>query len=229
MARYELARLALREGDLDAAQRELDGLLSEYPDAIQPAVLRHRIAHQQGDGRLAFQFADLADRARRRLSSPFDADSERLIASRKRIGVKARWTEVESLVQMGELDRAVPVINQAAEVQWHPAGADVLAEVLFRDGDSEGALEQFRVIESRSGPAFPHLAHLGEHAGTTRQGEAAGGLDAGGALGSTLEFKDVHYKLSESYRKSGDRRMADVTWSERPDRGRRSGSARGVP
>ena len=210
MARYELARLSYREGDIDGARRELDPLLAEFPHAIQPAVLRHRIAHQQGDDRLAFQFADLADRARGRLPNPFDADSERLIAAHKKIGVKARWAEVETLVQKGELDLAVPIITQAAEVQWHPAGADVMAEVLLRSGDSHGALEQFQVIESRTGPAFPHLARLGDTLAEIGKNEAArAAWTRAVAIGSLLESKDVHYKLAESYRKAGDQQKAD--------------------
>jgi tetratricopeptide (TPR) repeat protein len=210
MARYELARLAYREGDMDGARRELDSLLAEYPDAIQPAVLRHRIAHRQGDGRLAFQTADQADRARRRLPNPFESDSERLIAAHKRLGVKAKWAEVEALVQTGELDRALPIITPAADVRWHPAGADVLAEIRFRGGDPAGALEQFQIIESRTGPVFPHLARLGDTWMAIGEHEKArAAWTRAVALGSVLETKDVHYKLAESYRKAGDTRRAD--------------------
>ena len=210
MARYELARLSYRDGDLDAARRELDPLRADYPDAIQPAVLRHRLAHHQGDGRLAFQTADLADRARLRLPGPFDADSERLIAAHKRLGVKARWAEVESLVQKQDLDRARPIIAEAAEVRWHPAGADVLAEILFRGGDSRGALEQFDIIEARTGPATPHLARLGDTLlaiGQTEKARTAWTRAVG--LASVLQSKDIHHKLAESFRKAGDTRSAD--------------------
>jgi tetratricopeptide (TPR) repeat protein len=205
MARYELARLHFRAGRLDEATRLLDPLLAEFPDAIQPATLRHRIAHQQGDGPAAYRYADLADRAARRLDNPFDHDATRLLDAHARLGPGGNWKAAEKLLRADRITDAERAVREGLAVRWHPVGADLLVEAAFQRGRPEEALRLAEEIVARDGPSAHHLARLGDAlAEVGRPADARAAWLRSVALGSHVETRDTHYRLAEAFEKAGD-------------------------
>jgi tetratricopeptide (TPR) repeat protein len=205
-ARYELARLQFRAGRLDDALRTLAPLLTEFPDAIQPATLRHRIAHQMGDRYGAFVFADRADRATRRLPNPFDADATRLIDTRSRLGIHGRNKEAERLLRNGRFADAEKLLRESLSVRWHPVSVDLLAEVAIGQSRKDEAIRLLEEVVARDGPTVHILARLGDAlAESGRIPEAQGAWRRSAALGGLVESRDTLYRLAESLERSGDR------------------------
>jgi tetratricopeptide (TPR) repeat protein len=204
-ARYELARLHFREGRIREAQVLVEPLLREFPDAIQPAALRHRIAHQQSDRRNAFFHADRSNRATRRLPNPFDADATRLIDAHGRLGLHGRWKEGESLLRAGKYADAEKLLRESLAVGWRSAGADLLAEVALDLERGEEALALLQDIVARDGPSAHNLGRLGDaFAETGRAADARDAWQHSAALGNLVESKDTLYRLAESHQKAGN-------------------------
>jgi tetratricopeptide (TPR) repeat protein len=203
MARYELARLHYREGRLSEALKVVEPLLGEFPDTIQPATLRHRIALQQGDPRAAVRFADLADRAARRLPNPFDPEVERLNTTHARLGPGGRWPEAVQLLGAGKFDEAERKAREGLAVRWHPSGVGVLWEVAFRRGRPAEALKHAEELINREGPLARHLGRLGDALGELgRREEAEKAWLRCAALAPPIEAKDAHFRLAEHYEKA---------------------------
>ena len=202
MARYELARLHFREGRLPDALKVVEPLLAEFPETIQPAVLRHRIAHQQGDQRTAARFADLADRAPRPLPNPFEPEVLRLNAAHAKLGPGGRWPEAVQLLGAGKFDEAERKAREGLAVRWHPTGVGILWEAAFRRDRAAEALRHAEDLLNRDGPLARHVGRAGDALGALgRQDEAVQAWLRCAALAPPIEAKDAHFRLSEHYEK----------------------------
>jgi tetratricopeptide (TPR) repeat protein len=198
-ARYELARLNLRSGQRSEAIAILDGLIAEYPDAVGPYLLRHRIEVETGSTRAA-EFADKSDRARGRLPNPFDRDWKRLDDAYHKTGIAAEIKECELLIANGKVAEAEKRLQAVLQVTWDPAISDLLAEVAFLRGRPTEAVRILQEIVDRAG-ASPHfLDRLGDawrEAGEADRAVAA--WQRAASLGIGAEIKNVHHKLGLNF------------------------------
>jgi tetratricopeptide (TPR) repeat protein len=198
-ARYELARLNDRAGDEAGALAILDRLTAEYPTAVHPHLLRHKIdaLHDRPSALVA---GDKAYRFQTRLPTPFDRDSERLEAAHHAIGVAHVQPEADALLAAGKWREAEPLLRAAIAEQWNPDLSDLLAEVEFSRGNPAGAAKLLAEAVDRAG-ASPHLLfRLGaayEEAGQPDQAIAA--WSRATTLGIGAEVKDSYYRLATAY------------------------------
>jgi tetratricopeptide (TPR) repeat protein len=198
-ARYELARLKERAGDEAGALAILDRLTAEYPTAVQPHLLRHRIdaLHNRPSALVA---GDKAYRFQTRLPTPFDRDAERLEAAHHAIGLAHVRPEADRLLAAGKWKEAEPLVRAAIAEQWNPDLSDLLAEVEFSRGNPAGAAKVLDEAVDRAG-ASPHLLfRLGaayEEAGQPDRAVAA--WSRATTLGIGAEVKDSYYRLATAY------------------------------
>ncbi len=202
-ARYELARLLVRDGHLEEAAAEGDRLAAEYPKALQPWLLRARIEVLRGDAKAEARFADRADHTLDRLPTPFDAQSQRLMDAFDRMGAEHEWRACRDLLTAGKVAEAEPRLRDALEAQWDPVGADLLAEAELQNGRPREAFFLLNEVVEKAGPTAYSLTRLGDAL------EAGGQIDAAVKtwlravdLGTPEELKDLHYRLSMHFDQS---------------------------
>jgi tetratricopeptide (TPR) repeat protein len=201
-ARYERARLLDGAGDETGALAIADRLAAEYPTAVQPHLLRHRIdlLHDRPSATVA---ADKANWFERRLPTPFDRDFERLDKLHDRIGLAGEFKELEQLIAAGKASAAEPRLRAALAKEWDPALVELLSEVEFLRGRPT---EAARLLEDE-------IARAGSSAFLfNRQGEAF--LDAGKPelaesawrratdLGVGAAVKNPYYRLATRYQQT---------------------------
>src|SRR5262249_22982830 len=127
-ARYEIARLLVREGKYDEAVAILDKLSNEHPKAVQPYLQRYRIEALR-DGPLALVYADKAALAKDVLPSPWNDDYARFEDLHNSLGAAGEWAACRELIGQGKISQAEPRLRRALELEWDPAGADLMAKV----------------------------------------------------------------------------------------------------
>jgi tetratricopeptide (TPR) repeat protein len=201
-ARYELARLRERAGDEAGALAIADQLSAEYPTAVQPHLLRHRIdlLHDRPSAGVA---ADRADRFERRLPTPFDRDFERLDKVHDGIGLAREIKDLEQLVNAGRPAAAEPRLRAALAAEWDPSLAELLSEVEFLNGRPA---EAARILEdeiAKAGSSAFLFNRLGEaylEAGKPESAEAA--WRKATALGVGAAVKNPYYRLATRYRQT---------------------------
>src|SRR5262245_6936377 len=205
-ARYEIARLLVHASKVSEAIPLLDQLSAEYPKAIQPYLLRHRIEVLR-DSPTAAVYADLAGRAPDVLPNPWDREYTRLEAVHERMGVAGEWKACEKLLASRKLDEVEPRLREALRLQWDPLGVDLLAKVELRRGRPEEAVRLLQEVNDRMGPSIHFLTRLGdewENAGQPNR--AAQAWTRAVQLGRAPNAKHLRYqhsKLAEYYEKSG--------------------------
>ena len=133
MARYELARLLVREGRADQAIPVLDALLGEYPDSYQLHYWRARAAGAVGDESTARREDDLAGRTQRPL--PTDLVAERLLAEADRFGLRRRVADARRLAEAaGGLPAAIRSLEAVLEIDRRPEVIRLLARWQIEGG-----------------------------------------------------------------------------------------------
>ncbi len=209
-ARYERARLLVRDGRASDAVPILDSLYAAHPQAIQPYLLRHRIdALQSWPG--AARFADLANRARGRLPTPFDKEWNRLEETYNRLGLTGEITAIEKQLASRDVAGAERKLRAVLATGWNPAATDLLAEVEAQRGRPAEAVRLLQEAVEREGPSSYLLERLGDaHERNGQLPQAVQTWTRATELGSGAGVKNLHLRLEEHYRKAGNDR--DARW-----------------
>jgi tetratricopeptide (TPR) repeat protein len=208
-ARFALARLHLGEGRHNEATALLDDLAREFPGAQQPPLLLHRIALAEQRLQAASAAADRQDAAREQLTSPIDAEFQRLQKVHEGTGLRRRWQESRELIDGGQGAAAEQLLRDILAERFDAFPADWLAEILFQRGQLDAAADiQLEIIE-RLGPAVEFLERLGDTQ------DALGEKDKARATwlrATQLSFgpplRDVHGKLAASLAAAGQEQLA---------------------
>jgi tetratricopeptide (TPR) repeat protein len=204
-ARYELARQSASRGFDDTALADTDKLIAEFPTAVQPPLLRHRIEVLR-DSPTAAIYADRADRFyHTRLPTPFDRDWERLENRFNSIGLAHEWRESRKLLEAGKIADAEKRVREALAIQWAPEGADLLAEIESRRVHPAEAVRLLQEIIDRAGPSALLLEGLGDayqDAGRPELAVAAWLRATELGIGATV--KPSFHKLALHFQTKGD-------------------------
>ena len=186
-ARYERARIWAHRGQPATSLQLVEPLLHEFPDTIQPAILRYQIAQHQQDRLAMFIYADRAERAKRRLPGPFDRESSRLMDAHARLGQHGRWQLASKLIPAGKYADAEAQLRAALAVGWHPIGADLLAEVALDLGRVDEAVRLLEEVVARDGPTAQGLRRLGD--ALAEAGRAGGSACRLAAIGICWRYR----------------------------------------
>jgi tetratricopeptide (TPR) repeat protein len=208
-ARYELARLKAKAGEPKAAIRILDQLATEFPNAVQPPLLRHRIEVLR-DSPTAAVYADRADRFfHTRLPTPFDRDWKRLDERYQSVGLHREWREADDLLQAGQPADAEKRARDALAFGWNPDGVDLLAEIESRKGQPAEAARLLQEIIDRAGPSAAVLDAIGDaYVGMGKPDLAVQAWVRAAELGIGASAKMPYHKLTTHYEKAGDQTAA---------------------
>jgi tetratricopeptide (TPR) repeat protein len=210
-ARYEVARLLVREGRPDEAIPILDRLAAQFPIAVHPPLLRHKIEALR-DGPAAVAYADLAGRLREsptdptviHLPNPFYRDWKRLEDAHNQAGSAKGLREAERWLATGDWRAAEPKVRAAFENDWDPTAADLLAEVEFQKDRPAEAVRLLQEAIDRAGPSAHLLARLGDAHLAARQSGAAEAVWARAALMEIdVSGKAASHRLATHLEKTG--------------------------
>ena len=208
-ARYELARLLLREGQRDQAAAMFIALAREFPAAQQPPQLLHRIALQAQRLSDAAEAADRQDAAGQRLPSPFDADVQRLLAVADQFGLRRMWHEASRLLEAGQTKAAEQLLRDALAARFDGSPADWLADALFQQGRMDEAVIVLEEVVQRQGPQVAYLERLGDTLDALgRPEEARAAWQRATQLSFGPPLRDVHGKLAASLAAAGQQPLA---------------------
>jgi tetratricopeptide (TPR) repeat protein len=168
-ARYELARLQARAGQLAEADAEARRLSEEFSAASDPVGLRYRLALARNDFPAADVLADQFARRPQPLRTPFYTEVEWVTETANGVG-RSRWYhDAEREMQAGRIANAEAGLRKLLAVGWAPEVADRLAEVLFATGRQREASEVLAEAVARGGPSFGRLWLLGQAYDATGQ------------------------------------------------------------
>lgn len=132
MARYERARLMIREGRVAEAVPLLDGLLEEFPESYQLHDWRRRAALATGDVKRVRYEGDLVERTRQPL--PTDLVAEMLLAEERRYGLRKRLDQARRLSGQAVGASAIELLVSVIETGPRPEaveGLRLLARLQF--------------------------------------------------------------------------------------------------
>jgi tetratricopeptide (TPR) repeat protein len=198
-ARYEIARLLVREGKPAEAVPILDRLAAKYPNAVQPPLLRHRIEVLAGSPQAA-AYADRSFRAPGRLPTPFDREFNRVEAIYFASGRPGQLRNAQSLLGRGDWQAAGAALRELLQEEWDPYVADSMAEAEFHLGRPAEAARLVREVVDRAGPSAYFLIRLGDEAAEAgRQPEAVEAWTRATRLGSPIEVKNTQNRLAMYY------------------------------
>lgn len=161
-ARLERARLALRRGDVDAAETLLRGLLAEHPDAIPVWALMVRLELARGDAAAVEAASVRFSRTRGRLPNPLDQEVDWLVGVDRRLGRRRLLAEGIEAATAGRLREAESALRASLAAGWSPEAADTLAAVLSADGRIDEAAVMLSDAVDRAGPDARLLWRLGQ-------------------------------------------------------------------
>lgn len=207
-ARYELARLLNREGKPAEAVAILTRLSAEFPRALQPYLLRHRIELLK-DSPAAAVYADLALRAQGHLPTPFDRDWDRLENVHDTLGLAGEWRACKALLSAGMHVEAEPRLKAALGHEWDPVGADLLAEVELLRGRHEEAIRILQLVLDRAGPSVHTLTRLGDAYEEAKKADQAVRLWSRAVqMGHGADVKNQYFKMAMQARNAGDKKTS---------------------
>lgn len=203
-ARYETARLMARAGQGDEALPILERLAAEYPNAVQPPLLRHKILLLKGD--VAASAAGVHSMyAPGSLPTPFDADWKWLEEVHDTTGLARELKSSIALFERGEIEAAAPGFREVFRQNGDAIAADFLAVTEERSGNADEAIRLLQEAIRKSGPTPHLLIRLGET--EAARGQAKPAVEAwirATHLGSGGAVKDAHHRLAEHYEKIGN-------------------------
>lgn len=204
-ARYELARLGGRAGNLDAAAREAERLSGEYPTAQQPASLRYRLALLAGDRPAAERLADVFLTRPGRLPNPFDTEFNWVLKAEREFGWKRRLAAAAAGIPNGKAAAADRETTALAAAQWTPELADVRSEALYHLGRRDESAKVLEEAVEKAGPNPHLLSRLGEaYAAAGRAADARAAYERATRVGTGPDVKDAWARLAEQSELSGN-------------------------
>ncbi len=160
VARYELQKIAMREGDLANVGQELADLRTKYPTGTDVYYLSARFESIHGRTRTANRYLDQAGRASGRLPGPFPIESDRLQDVHAAIGLARQRNEARTVLESNsEQDEAT--LRNLSELRWYAEDIDVLAEMAMRRKETPRALQLLNEVVDR-GPTMDSLWRLGD-------------------------------------------------------------------
>ena len=172
-ARYELALLQARAGQVSQADAEARRLSEEFPDALEPVSLRYRLALARNDAPAADMLADEFARRPRPLRTPFYTEVDWVTGLANGVGRSRVYRDAGRAMQAGRVADAEAGLRKLLAVGWAPEVADRLAEVLFASGRQREASEVLADAVTRGGPSYGRLWLLGQAYDATGQSERA--------------------------------------------------------
>lgn len=208
-ATYELARIDLRAGRIDAAEGAARSLATHSRTA-QPIALQFRIAIARWDRATAIRLADQFDRQSAQLPVPFDLEFGRLNKVHDQFGIAGQREKLAQLLASGTRQAADQLAQGLLADEWTPAVADHWAEVAFQQGRPREAITRLEEAIARDGPAWPLLERLGD--AYSEAGDAGKALvvwERAARLGTGPELKNLRHKLALDYEKAGRQDVAN--------------------
>jgi tetratricopeptide (TPR) repeat protein len=203
-ARYETARLLARAGQGEEALPILERLEAEYPNAVQPPLLRHKILLLKGDA-AATAAGVHSMYAPGGLPTPFDADWKWLEEVHDNTGLARELKSSIALFERGETEAAASGFREVFRRNGDAIAADFLAVTEERSGNADEATRQLEEAIAKSGPTPHLLIRLGEtEAARGRMKLAVEAWTRATHLGSGGAVKDAHHRLAEYYEKTGN-------------------------
>jgi tetratricopeptide (TPR) repeat protein len=201
-ARYEIARLLVRADRADRALPILDRLTSEYPDAIQPPLLRHKIEILGGtSGATASGLQSMYTLSN--LPSPFDADWKWLEGVHDNMGLARELKTALALYQQGNRAAATPILQEVYRQNGDVIAVGLLAAAEERNGHSTAATQLLEGAIGRIGPVPHLLIILGEaHMAAGRPDLAEQAWIRATQRGIGDQVKDAYHQLARYYEKA---------------------------
>jgi tetratricopeptide (TPR) repeat protein len=210
-ARYEFARLLVRDGQWQEALVVLEQLAAAHPRAVQPSLLGYRIEVLR-DGTRAGWYADRAARATDVLPSPWNDDFDRFQKLHSAMGAAGEWRTCQILVAQHKYAEAESRLHTALHLEWDPAGVDLLAKVAASRGQFHEAITHLQGVIDKHGPSLHFLTRLGdmyERAGQRDQAARAWSRALHLSFAAGAKGRDYqHRKLAAYYEKIGDQATA---------------------
>jgi tetratricopeptide (TPR) repeat protein len=204
-AQYELAKLEIRDGHPDQAAARLERLQRRYPEAFAPHWLRSRAELQRDDRVAADVFARRAAEAGERLPTPFDRQSERVIAVNRDFGRSRLQEDAKRMIDRDQLGPARRLLEQMQRAQWTSEAADLLADVEFSEGRPEEARKLLDEVLRRDGPTLHGLWRYGDALQEIGQeSQAASAWRHAVTLGPAGEAQGLMVKLSQYHEQLGE-------------------------
>jgi tetratricopeptide (TPR) repeat protein len=205
---YEVARLQFRAGELDQAEASRSELKKESPDTLQVNLLGYRIAMERGKPREAFEFADGARYALRKLQNPFDKEVERIIAVTQHLGPARIWKRGRELIDSGRLEQAQAVLEEAGEADRSTEVLELLAEIALRQRRFDDAIALLEELQQRHGPFARITARIGDVWAARQSSNARDYWQQAAQFQSGVDLKAMHHKLADSLAAAGDAEAA---------------------
>jgi tetratricopeptide (TPR) repeat protein len=208
-ARYELARLDLREGRVESAASILDELLNEHSGCLQLCQTRARAATLLGQSSDVAKHLEAAEHSVYLLPTPFNEQHDRVSATRPRYGLIKRQEACREMVDADDLLRSAAVFSECLDVAWWSEGAMQLAQIESRLNQPHLAERWVGEAIQRDGPS-PHtlmlLAHLRLMSG--QRETCIELLHRAEWMGSASQLEGVHENLASIYQEDGDERAS---------------------
>lgn len=202
---YELARLLTRAGALPEASTMHAELFTKGRNLLQVNLLGYRLAVERGDERKAFEYADRARYAPRKLLNPFDEEADRLVKVTAELGPGRHWKKGRDLIGAGRLEEARKLLEDEGRKDRSAAVLELLGEIALRQSRFDDAIALFGEFQERHGPFARITARMGDvwdAAGQPTKAREhwlkAVQLQAG------VDLKATHHKLADSLTKAGD-------------------------
>lgn len=213
LAAYELARILVRDGQIDKAVQLLDKVLAKHPAAYEPKLLRARVERMQGNREVADRLERQADRANRPLF--LDTTSQYLIERRVQYGLHRDIDKGQQLAEAGRLHEAIEPLSRALKLEWNPLILKKLALIELQLAESQldrarHAEELLEMLIERDGPSTAALERagyarvlLGDEEGARELWEQAMRMQPTKELCNNLATYYLHHghqELAQNYR-----------------------------
>jgi tetratricopeptide (TPR) repeat protein len=193
-----------RAGQGDEALPILERLEAEFPNAVQPPLLRHKILLLKGDA-AATAAGVHSMYAPGSLPTPFDADWKWLEEVHDTTGLARELKSSIALFERGEIEAAAPGFREVFRQNGDAIAADFLAMSEERSRNVDEAIRLLEEAIAKSGPTPHLLIRLGET--EAERGWMKPAVEAwirATHLGSGGAVKDAHHRLAEYYEKIGN-------------------------
>ncbi len=162
IAKFELAKILFRKGELDESKRLLIEVLETNPDTMRLLPILARIEAAQGETRRAISFSVEGSEAIDRLSSPFDIEHKKIKTAYESIGYERRVLEILELANRLKTEEALTQFKALQEIRWTQSVNESIIkleeDLLYR----ENALAHVQDRRRRLGPFSKWLEKEGE-------------------------------------------------------------------
>ncbi|MEW4490212.1 tetratricopeptide repeat protein [Thalassoglobus sp. JC818] len=217
-ARYELAKIAWRAGELNQAEHLLKELVNEFPNATEPQRLLAEVFDEQGEHHLASMLYLSSDRRFVGLTSPRQEIFESIQQIRTLGNVKFVQTRVTELLDAGKAQDAEDLLKHDAGSTFNPVIWDAKSDVARGLGNLDEQIALLKEVVNRDGLDSYRAARLGfALIGNDQKEEAREVMSVGAALESNDEREvvaDLYQQLANLAAEQGDEEKARANWGK---------------